>query len=233
MSHLSLMPFKHARALRTPPRSAFTLRERRIIERCTTPLDVQRWLRALPYNRERLRPTLRTFRGVVAHQRAQCLEAVLAAATILDQHGWPPLVLDMESQDGLDHVLLLYQVNGRWGTVARSRDAGLHGRRPVFRSIRALVQSYFAPFVGGTGRITGYGAANLDELVRVDWRLANGDVRAVERALIRMPHRRIKMSDAAYARWLVKYERLKKETGGPPTPRNMRWWYGRQTFSWL
>lgn len=170
---------------------------------------------------------------MVRHGRAQCLEAVLAAATILGQHGYPPLVLDIESQDGLDHVLFLYQERGRWGTVARSRDEGLHGRPPRFRSIRALVESYFDPYVDGTGRIEGYGTANLDELVRVDWRLAPHDVRAVERALLRMPHRRIRMPDGRYEWWLRRYRRLKAEYGGPPTPRTVRRWYGTQTVHWL
>jgi hypothetical protein len=227
------VPIRSHVALRTPSPEAFTLRERRIIESHRTPLGVQRWLRALPYNRERRGPTLRTFRGAMQRGRAHCLEAVLVAATVLDQHGWPPLVLDIESQDGLDHVLLLYRVDGRWGTVARSRDAGLHGRRPVYRSIRDLVESYFDPYVDGTGRITGYGTANLDELVRVDWRLAEHDVRAVERALIRMPHRRIVMPEARYRWWLRRYERLKARTGRAPTVRNMRAWYGAQTRPWL
>lgn len=211
----------------------FTRREARIIAAHRTPLSVQSWLRRLPYNRERRGPTLRTFRGVVRHNRAQCLEAVLAAATILGEHGYPPLVLDIESQDGLDHVLFLYQRNGRWGTVARSRDQGLHGRRPAYRTIRDLVESYFDPYVDGTGRIVGYGTANLDELVRADWRLAEGDVRAVERALLRMPHRRIRMPDARYDWWLRRYEELKVKTGGPPTVRNFRRWYGRQSRNWL
>lgn len=176
---------------------------------------------------------MRTFRGVVQHNRAQCLEAVLAAATILNQHGYPPLVLDIESQDGLDHVLFLYERAGRWGTVARSRDEGLHGRRPVYRTIRALVESYFDPYVDGTGRIVGYGTANLDELVRVDWRLAGHDVRAVERALLRMPHRAIRMPDGRYEWWLRRYERLKARHGGPPNTRNFRRWYGPQSTSWL
>jgi hypothetical protein len=218
---------------RSPSPAAFTPKERRLIASHRTPLSVQRWLRDLPYNRELRGPTLRTFRGVVKHNRAQCLEAVLAAATILDQHGYPPLVLDIESQDGLDHVLFLYQRGGRWGTVARSRDEGLHGRRPVYRSIRALVESYFDPYVDGTGRVVGYGTANLDELVRVDWRLAEHDVRTVERALLRMPHRRIRTPDARYAWWLRRYEQLKAKHGGPPSLRTFRRWYGTQTVSWL
>jgi hypothetical protein len=194
---------------------------------------VQKWLRLLPYNRERYGPTLRTFRGVVKHNRAQCLEAVFAAAAMLGQHGYPPLVLDIESQDGLDHVLFLYAHRGRWGTVARSRDQGLHGRLPVYRSIRALVESYFDPYVDGTGRIVGYGTANLDELVRVDWRLADHDMRAAERALLRMPHRRIRMPDTRYDWWLRRYEQRKAKHGGPPTVRTFRRWYGAQTVSWL
>lgn len=227
------MPIRLQKALRTPGQTEFTRREWRIVQALRQPGSVQRWLRDLDYNRERLGPTLRTFRGVVSHGRAQCLEAVLAAATILDQHGYPPLVLDIESQDGLDHVLFLYRENGRWGTVARSRDEGLHGRRPVYASVRALVESYFDPYVDGTGRITGYGTANLDELVRLDWRLAEGDVRGVERALIRMPHRRVRMPDARYAWWLRRYERLKRRHGRAPDAQTVKRWYGRQTATWL
>ncbi|MBC7894456.1 MAG: hypothetical protein H7066_03530, partial [Cytophagaceae bacterium] len=127
---------------RTPALSTFTPRERALIRRLRTPLQVQRFLRAFPYN---WKETLWTFRGVVQHGSAHCLEAVLFAATVLEQHGYPPLVLDLESQDKLDHVLFLYRQDGRWGTVARSRDEGLHGRKPVFRSLRALVNSYMDP----------------------------------------------------------------------------------------
>ena len=77
--------------------------------------------------------TLRSFRGVIRHGAAHCLEAAaLAAAVIMEQHGRPPLVLSFESIDGLDHVIYVYQSRGLWGSVARSRDPGLHGRRAVF-----------------------------------------------------------------------------------------------------
>jgi hypothetical protein len=52
---------------------------------------------------------------------------------------------------------LLFRYRGRYGTVARSRDAGLHGRKAVYRSVRQLVLSYADPYVDGSGRITGYG----------------------------------------------------------------------------
>ncbi|MBA2565505.1 MAG: hypothetical protein H0V09_08810 [Gemmatimonadetes bacterium] len=192
-----------------------------------TPLQVQRFLRSLPYNRETCGPTLRTFRGVVCAGEAHCLEAVLTAATILEQHGNPPLVLDLESQDNLDHVLLLYRRGRRWGSVARSRDAGLHGRRPVFRSVRDLVLSYVDPYVDGSGRIVGYGTAQLDELTRADWRLGEVNVWSVERALYRIPHRRLVTSDRRYERALRRYRIFREAHPHAPAA------YYRGRESWL
>ena len=126
-----------------PPLSAFTAAERRLIQRLRTPLAVQRFLNALAYNTEPPpgRATLRSFRGVVRHRTAHCLEAALSAAVILEQHGYPPLVLSFESIDQLDHVIFVYRRNGRWGSVARSRDPGLHGRKAGLRhATRARAQ---------------------------------------------------------------------------------------------
>lgn len=214
------------------PREDFTVREWRLIASARTPRAVQRWLRALPYNRERRGESLRSFRGVMARGRAHCLEAAFVATAVMHQHGWPPLVLDLESQDGLDHVLFLYQRDGRWGTVARSRDEGLHGRRPVFASVRALVESYMDPYVDATGRIVGYGVANLDALVRTDWRFGEGDVWAVERALLRMSHRGIRMPEVRYRAVRDRYAEL-RERWGPPTRATVRRWYGPQVNDWL
>lgn len=188
-----------------PPREAFRPKEWAVIRRCRTPLAVQNFLHRMPYNREKKGETLRSFRGVIRHGSAHCLEAALAAAVILEQHGYPPLLLDFESQDNLDHVLFLFQSRGRWGTVARSRDAGLHGRWPVFRTLRELVMSYVDPYVDFSGRITGYGVFDLRSLGKYDWRLSEKNVWAVERALIKFPHQRIKTSNRRYRKMLERY----------------------------
>lgn len=201
---------------RTPDSSQFSIPERRLITRLHSPRQVQAWLRALPYNWEKRGPTLRTFRGVVREGEASCLEAVLAAATILEQHGDPPLVLDLESQDGLDHVLFIFRRRGGWGSIAKSRDAGLHGRKPVFRTVRDLVYSYADPYVDGSGRIIGYGVFDLDELTRVDWRLGDANVWSVERALIDRPHRRLRMSDLRYERMLARYRAFRATSPTAP-----------------
>jgi len=194
-----------------PPREAFTLREWAIIQKYRTPWQVHRFLRSLPYNWEKQGETLRSFRGVIRHNTTHCLEAVLTAAAILEQHGYPPLVLDIESQDNLDHVLFLFRHKGRWGTVARSRDAGLHGRKPRFRCVRDLVMSYADPFVDFTGRVVGYGVADLRTLVKSDWRFSQRNVWAVEQALIKMPHQKIKTSDHRYRKMLALYRAFRKK----------------------
>jgi hypothetical protein len=194
-----------------PGRDAFTARERRLIDQLSTPARVQRWLSGMRYNREEGGGTLRTFRGVVRDGRAHCLEAALAAACILEQHGHPPLLLSLESQDKLDHVLFVFRGrDGRFGAVARSRDLGLHGRRPVFRSLRDLAWSYFDTYVDYSGRITGYGLGDLYELGGYDWRFSERNVWKVERYLQEIPHRALNSSDARYERLLARYTEFRR-----------------------
>ena len=76
---------------------------------------MQQWLNHLPYNAEQDGETLRGFRGVVRTGTAHCLEAALSAATILEQHRYPPLVLSFESIDLLDHVIFVYRTASGWG----------------------------------------------------------------------------------------------------------------------
>jgi hypothetical protein len=125
-------------------------------------------------------------------------------------------LLDLESQDQLDHVLFLFKRRGRWGTVARSRDAGLHGRKPLFRTIRSLVMSYVDPYVDGSGRIQGYVVTDLRTLVKCDWRLSTKNVREVERALIKMPHRKIQTSDRRYQAILRQFQAFRKKHPDKP-----------------
>ncbi len=193
-----------------PNKRAFTRKEWRIIQRHRTPWKVQRFLNSLAYNREESGETLRTFRGVVRTGSAHCLEAALVAATVLEQHGYPPLLLDIESVDNLDHVVFLFRENGLYGAVGRSRDAGLHGRKPLFSTVRRLVMSYYDPFIDVSGRIAGYGIADLGNVRRCNWRLSERNVWAVERYLIGMEHTPIQTSDRRYRRILRRYQEYRR-----------------------
>jgi hypothetical protein len=195
---------------RLPKREDFTNAEWRLIERLDTPAKVQRFFTRMPYNWEKKGGTLRSFREVVKRKEAHCLEAAVGAALILEQHGYSPLLLDIESWDLLDHVIFVYQQNGLWGSIGRSRDIGLHGRKPLFRSLRELVWSYFDPYVDFTGRIQGYGLTNLYDLGDYDWRFSSRRMIKIENHLRELKHKKLKSSDERYKKLLARYHRYKK-----------------------
>jgi hypothetical protein len=210
-----------------PPSLPFTAAERRVIARLRTPAAVQHWLNHLPYNTEVGGETLRSFRGVVRHGRAHCLEAALSAATILEQHGYPPLVLSFESIDLLDHVIFVYRTATGWGSVARSRDPGLHGRKPVFATPRALALSYYEGYIDYTGRVKAYAVVDLRVLGDYDWRLSAKNVWKVEQLLLDWPHRKIASSDARAEQMRSRYRAFRETHGYKP----WRYYSGRDRWS--
>jgi hypothetical protein len=172
----------------------------------------------MAYNRETGGATMRSFREVVKRNEAHCLEAAVGAAVILEQHGYPPLLLDLESHDLLDHVIFVFKENGRWGSVARSRDIGLHGRKPVYRSLRDLAWSYFDPYVDFTGHLKGYGLTSLYELGKYDWRFSPRRMTKIEDHLRAIPHKPMHSSDKRYNTLLARYHAYKKRyPDGKPT----------------
>jgi len=203
-----------------------TPREQALVRRLRTPYAVERWLRALPYNFERGGETLRPFRGVVREGTAHCLEATLFAAAALEFHGFPPLLMSLESQDLLDHVIYVFREKGRYGSIGRSRDPGLHGRKPVFRTPRALAMTYRDPFVDKTGRLVGFALADLRELGPYDWRFSTRNVWKVERWLIDYKHERVRMPEARYQKWHARYLRYLSRYGRKPR-------YYEERSNWL
>ncbi len=180
------------------------------MQRLNTPAKVQRYFSSLPYNWERKGGTMRSFRELVKRQEVHCLEAAVGAAVILEQHGYPPLLLDLESVDLLDHVIFVFKDNGGWGSVARSRDIGLHGRKPVFRSLRDLAWSYFEPYVDFTGRLKAYGLTSLYDLGDYDWRFSSRRMLKIENHLRSLSHKPLPSSDERYKKLITRYHRYKK-----------------------
>jgi hypothetical protein len=107
-----------------------------------TPFAIQEYLDSMPYiGEERDRSPL----NVMLDGQCHCLDGGFLAALALWRIGQKPLLLDLVSDPGMDddHVLALYQIEGRWGAVAKSNYVNLGFREPVYKTLRELVMTYF------------------------------------------------------------------------------------------
>ena len=190
-----------------PQSGCFTKRELGTINRYDTPLKVQMFLHSLRYNAGKP-DTVASFRQVLRTSKADCLEGALTAAVILEQHGYPPLMLDMVSKSYPDHVVFLYRNRrtGLWGSIGKSGDPGLCGRKAVFKTVRGLLYSYFDPFINLSGKIIAYGVGNLYDLGDYDWRFSPNNMWRVERYFDDIRHKHIRSSSQRYRYWLNEYK---------------------------
>jgi len=107
-----------------------------------SPQAIQAYLDSLPYKAEELdRSPLR----VMSDGQGHCLDGGIFAALALWRIGFRPLLVDLVPAPGSDddHVLAVFQVDGLWGTLAKSNYPALRYREPVHRSLRELVMTYF------------------------------------------------------------------------------------------
>jgi len=72
--------------------------------------------------------------------------------------------------------------------------------------LRDLAYSYFEPYVDNTGRLIGYGPANLYDLGNYDWRFSRRNIWKVERHLQEIPHKPLPSSERRYRRLLARYK---------------------------
>src|SRR6266498_5278815 len=105
----------------------FTPRELRTLRALRTPWGVQRALDAMPYH---LALTAWSPRRVLREGTAHCLEGAIFAAAALRVLGFPPLLLDLEAVQDMDHVIAVFRVRERWGAIAKSNHSGLRYREP-------------------------------------------------------------------------------------------------------
>lgn len=183
-------------------------------KKLNSPDKIQKFLKKFKYNKK---DTLRSAHSCLISKEAHCMEAAVLAAAIMEQLGYPPLVLSFESIDDLDHVLFVFKRNNKWGSIGYSRDLGLYGRPPIFRSIRDLTWSYFEPYIDKTGLITAYQVANLNE-TGCDWRFSKKNIWKAERYLLNIKHIKLKSSKVRFKK--IKNNYLKN---GPIKPKSF-WW---------
>jgi hypothetical protein len=168
-----------------------TAHEKRLLRSLSTPWKIQKYLDALPYNKEPTGDTCRSPRRTIRDQTAHCFEAALLAAAALRVHGYPPLILDLESVRDNDHVITVFRMNRLWGAMAKSNYSGLRFREPVYRTQRELVMSYFEHYYNLKGEKTLRAFSRPVNLTRFDnlhWMTSEEDVWEIPEYLTTIRH---------------------------------------------
>lgn len=165
-----------------------TPRELRRLRSLKTPARIQHFINTLPYHKA---DTAWSPRRVLREGTAHCLEGALLAAAALRVNGFPPLIMDLEAVQDTDHVLAVYQVDGCWGTIAKSNFSGLRFREPVYKNLRELAMSYFDDYFNYRGERTlrGYSKPiNLSRFDRLEWMTTEKPTWFVPQLLLEIPH---------------------------------------------
>jgi hypothetical protein len=168
--------------------------ELQVFRKLTTPAKIQRFLDDLGYNLEPKGATCYSPRMVLRERVAHCMEGALVGAAALRFLGFPALLVDLEGIRDSDHVLAVYQLNQRWGAVAKSDYSGLRSREPVYRTIRELAMSYFEHYFNPRGEKTLRTYSRPVGLKRFDkrgWITAEEHVWYIPEYLCGIPHKEI------------------------------------------
>ncbi len=118
----------------------WTKEETGFLKTLCDPDKIQGFLDSIDYNPNY---ECRSPRYVIKKRSAHCFEGALFAAAALNYLGYKPLIVDMKAFNDDDHVIAVFNEDGKWGAVAKSNFTTLRYREPVYRSVRELIMSYF------------------------------------------------------------------------------------------
>jgi hypothetical protein len=119
------------------------------VAKLKSPRDIQDFLVNFPQNFEPQGDTARAVEQTLANGSAHCIEGALIAAFALWLQGHPPLLLDFNAHQDMDHVIAPFKVNGKWGAISKTNYVCLRWRDPIYRSVRELALSYFHEYAKG------------------------------------------------------------------------------------
>lgn len=154
----------------------------------SSPFDIQAFLDETPYSAENAN---RCPRRVLEDERAHCLDGALFAAAALRRLSYPPLVINLIPAEKVDddHVLAVFQREGRFGAIAKSNFAGLRFREPIYRNLRELAMSYFEWYfnIEGVKTLRGYTQIlDLNKLDKYEWMTSDRGADMVEQRIHRL-----------------------------------------------
>jgi len=170
-----------------------------ILSSLTTPFKIQAFLDTVPYSpEEKDRCPLEVMQDRLAH----CLDGGLFAAMALLRIGYPPLIIDLIPEPGMDddHILAIFKQKGCYGAIAKSNFTGLRYREPVYRSLRELAMSYFEQFFNVNSVLTlrSYTVPlNLASFNRMNWMSDGAAIHSIVEKLDKMRQFRVVSTEAS------------------------------------
>lgn len=170
-----------------------TKEELKLFKSLNTPAKVQDYLNKIPVNFEEAgKDTCYSPRRVLRENKCHCVEGAILAALILRVNGYPPLLLDLTaSSKDFDHVLCVFQKEGKWGAIAKTNHYSLRYRDPVYSTIRELVMSYFHEYFNEAGKKTLRSYAGPIDLTLFDhenWMTTEEEIWQIPEYLAEVPH---------------------------------------------
>jgi hypothetical protein len=169
-----------------------TSQEMSLLKSLNRPEKIQTFLdEQVTYNKE---VTCRSPRRVLRDRTGHCAEGAFLAAAALRANGRAPLIIDLITVRDDDHLLTVFQEDGRWGAIGKSNYAGLRYREPVYRTLRELVMSYYEHYFNLDGEKTLRGYSRPVNLARFDpihWMTTEDDLWTICDYLCTIAHARL------------------------------------------
>lgn len=190
-------------------------KELKILKKLNTPQKIQDFLNRMPMNFEKGGETNLSPMSVLEKGICHCVEGAALAALALRVNGYPPLVLDLTAnKNDFDHVVAVYQKNGKWGAISKTNHAVLRYREPIYNSIRELAMSYFHEYFDDQGQksLRSFSpAVNLKRFDKLGWMTTKGEIDYIPEYLADIRH--FPILDRKQIRNLRKAEPIEIEAG--------------------
>ena len=159
-------------------------------------------------------------RRVLREGKAHCLEGAILAALALYLRGERPLLFDLKTATGDDHVVALYRRGGYWGAISKTNHATLRFRDPIYKNLRELALSYFHEYSDdhtGEKILRRYSTRPFDlRRFGYDWVTNESDLEWVAEKIDQAPHHLL--VPAGNGRYLRRADQMERRAG------NLREW---------
>jgi hypothetical protein len=174
--------------------SGFSAKEWKQLKKLSSPAKIQDYLSALPFNFEEEGETHTSVKETLRTKTAHCFEGALVAAAALWIQGRRPLLLDLKVvRPDFDHIVTLFEEEGKWGAISKTNHAVLRYREPVYASVRELAMSYFHEYFLQNGKKTMRSFSKPFDLSKhgTDWLTSPENLADLAHVIDQSPHTEI------------------------------------------